>query len=95
MSELLLVVKDHVAVITLNAPERRNALNPEMTAELLEIIEQVDADPGWERPWSVVPAIAFAPGPTDACWPPVAERHTKPRRAAPATSTAHSCGWGR
>jgi enoyl-CoA hydratase len=45
MSELLLVVKDHVAVITLNAPERRNALNPEMTAELLEIIEQVDADP--------------------------------------------------
>lgn len=45
MSEVLLEIKNHVAVITLNAPERRNALNPAMTAELLEIVEQADADP--------------------------------------------------
>jgi len=42
MSEVLLEVKDHVAVITLNAPERRNALNAEMTRLLVEIIEEVD-----------------------------------------------------
>ncbi len=44
MSEVILDISDHVAVITLNAPERRNALTPEMTAELVDIIDQVDAN---------------------------------------------------
>lgn len=44
MSEVLLELKEHVAVITLNAPERRNAINPEMTRLLVSIIEQVDAN---------------------------------------------------
>src|ERR1700694_5708461 len=42
MSEVLLDFKDHVAVITLNAPERRNALNAEMTRLLVEGVDEVD-----------------------------------------------------
>jgi enoyl-CoA hydratase len=34
-----------VALVTLAAPERRNAFTPAMVAELLEICEQVDRDP--------------------------------------------------
>jgi enoyl-CoA hydratase len=44
MSEILLEMKEHVAVITLNAPERRNAMNPDMTKLLVNFIEEVDAN---------------------------------------------------
>lgn len=44
MSEVLLELKEHVAVITLNAPERRNAINPDMTRLLVSILEEVDAN---------------------------------------------------
>lgn len=33
-----------VAVITLNAPEKRNALSPEMAEQLIDAIETIDAD---------------------------------------------------
>jgi enoyl-CoA hydratase len=44
MSEVLLEIQDGVAVITLNAPDRRNAFVPEMVAELLVICDRVDDD---------------------------------------------------
>jgi enoyl-CoA hydratase len=44
MSEILLEIQDGVAVITLNAPDRRNAFVPEMVAELLEVCDRVDDD---------------------------------------------------
>src|ERR1700738_4972041 len=44
MSEVLLELKGHVAVITLNAPERRNAINPDMTRLLVKLLEKVDAN---------------------------------------------------
>jgi enoyl-CoA hydratase len=44
MSEILLELKGHVAVITLNAPERRNAINPDMTRLLVKVLEEVDAN---------------------------------------------------
>ncbi len=44
MAEVLLEVTEGVAVITLNAPERRNAFVPSMVRELLEVCDQVDAD---------------------------------------------------
>ena len=45
MSEILLEVEAGVAVVTLNAPERRNAFVPEMVAELLDVCDRIDADP--------------------------------------------------
>lgn len=46
MAEVLLEVADGVAVITLNAPERRNAFVPSMVHEMLEVCDRVDQDPG-------------------------------------------------
>jgi enoyl-CoA hydratase len=44
MSEVLLEIVGHVAAITLNAPERRNALTPDMVRELLDACDAVDAN---------------------------------------------------
>jgi enoyl-CoA hydratase len=41
--EVLLEVDGGVAVVTLNAPDRRNALTPGMAAELLTTFDEVDA----------------------------------------------------
>ncbi|HLH71152.1 MAG TPA: enoyl-CoA hydratase-related protein [Candidatus Dormibacteraeota bacterium] len=44
MGEVLLEVQEGVAILTLNAPERRNALVPSMVRELLELCDQIDND---------------------------------------------------
>lgn len=46
MSEVLLERDGNVAVVTLAAPERRNAFVPEMVQELLDICAEIDADEG-------------------------------------------------
>ena len=46
MSEVLLEREGNVAVITLAAPERRNAFRPEMVRRLLDICDEVDGDSG-------------------------------------------------
>ena len=46
MSEVLLEREGNVAVITLAAPERRNAFRPEMVRRLLDICDELDGDPG-------------------------------------------------
>jgi enoyl-CoA hydratase len=46
LSEVIYEVNDHVAEVTLAAPERRNALTRVMVNELIEACEQADADPG-------------------------------------------------
>src|SRR4051794_26125533 len=43
--EVLLEVDGGVAVVTLNAPDRRNALTPEMARELIATFDEVDARP--------------------------------------------------
>lgn len=43
-AEVLLEIQGPVAVITLNAPDRRNALNPPMTRLLVSLLEEVDAN---------------------------------------------------
>jgi enoyl-CoA hydratase len=45
MHEVKVEVDGHVAVISLWAPERRNALTPKMAAELVEACQEVDANP--------------------------------------------------
>ena len=40
--EVLLEVEDGVAVVTLNAPDRRNALTPGMAAEFIGVLDEVD-----------------------------------------------------
>ena len=45
MNEVLLDREGSVALITLAAPERRNAFRPEMVRRLLEICDEVDSDP--------------------------------------------------
>jgi enoyl-CoA hydratase len=44
-AEVLLEVDGGVAVVTLNAPDRRNALTPQMASELIDVFDQVDARP--------------------------------------------------
>src|SRR5436190_14447726 len=44
-NELLCVVKDGVATITLNRPEARNAMSPDLTAALRQQIKQRGEDP--------------------------------------------------
>ncbi len=45
MPEVVLEILDGVAVITLNAPDRRNALTVAMAGELIAACETIDADP--------------------------------------------------
>lgn len=44
MADIEMRTEDGVAVVTLNAPQRRNALTPQMAQQLVEICEQIDAD---------------------------------------------------
>jgi trans-feruloyl-CoA hydratase/vanillin synthase len=39
-------VDDGIAWVTLNRPDKRNAMNPRLNAEMLEVLEAVDADDG-------------------------------------------------
>jgi enoyl-CoA hydratase len=43
--EVLLEIADGVATVTLNAPDRRNALTPAMAAEFVAALDEVDARP--------------------------------------------------
>lgn len=45
MGEIDLEIDQGVAVVTLSAPERRNALTPDMAAEMVDALERVDSDP--------------------------------------------------
>jgi enoyl-CoA hydratase len=45
VSEVLLERRDHVAVVTLAAPDRRNAFVPAMVRELVDACGHIDADP--------------------------------------------------
>jgi len=44
MSQILCEVRDGVAVVTLNDPERRNALNLDMVDEIVETFDRIEAD---------------------------------------------------
>ena len=45
MSNVLLEVKEHVGIITINRPKALNALNADVMGELLDIVQKADADP--------------------------------------------------
>ncbi|MEV0135877.1 enoyl-CoA hydratase-related protein [Dactylosporangium sp. NPDC050688] len=45
MSDVTLEVSDHVAVLRLNAVERRNALTPAMAADVVAAVDEVDRRP--------------------------------------------------
>ncbi|MFN8025455.1 MAG: enoyl-CoA hydratase-related protein [Acidimicrobiia bacterium] len=45
MSTVLYSASDHVAVVTLNRPEARNAVNPEMAAAIEAAVDRIEADP--------------------------------------------------
>lgn len=45
MSDLVYERQDHTAVITLNRPERMNAISFEMIGELGRVLEEIDRDP--------------------------------------------------
>ena len=44
MADLLETIEDGIATLTLNRPERLNALSPEMTAGLKETLERYATD---------------------------------------------------
>ena len=43
-TDILFAVKDDVALLTLNRPEARNALSPDMKAALLELLPRLGRD---------------------------------------------------
>jgi enoyl-CoA hydratase/carnithine racemase len=45
MSHLLFEISDHIATLTFNQPEKRNAYSPEMAIKLTEYLRQCDKDP--------------------------------------------------
>lgn len=45
VSEVRYVVSDHVATLTLDAPERMNTISPTMLREISELLLRADADP--------------------------------------------------
>lgn len=45
MPELIVDVADHVAVLTINRPEARNAATLALSEEMVEAIDRIDADP--------------------------------------------------
>ena len=45
MSEVLYDVDGHVATLTLNRPEARNSVNPELTTALAAAMDRLEADP--------------------------------------------------
>lgn len=51
MDEILQTVDGHVATLTLNRPDQRNAINPELTRALAEAMDRVEADP---QVWVVI-----------------------------------------
>jgi enoyl-CoA hydratase len=57
VEEIRYEVTDGVSVITLDAPDRRNALTPRMAAELVRALDEADADPA-------VGAVVVQGGPT-------------------------------
>src|SRR6202044_1158883 len=38
-------IVDRIAWVTLNRPEKRNAMNPTLNAEMQEVLEAIDAEP--------------------------------------------------
>src|SRR5258708_13750203 len=78
LSEILLDIDGRVAVITLNAPERRNAFVPHMVDELLAACEQIDNDES-------IGAVVIQPKGTSFCSgshrPILAEAGRDPARA--------------
>ena len=45
MSHLLFDITDHIATLTFNQPEKRNAYSPEMAVKLTQYLRQCDRDP--------------------------------------------------
>lgn len=45
MSHLLFDIQDHIATLTLNNPEQRNAYSPEMAVKLTQYLRQCDRNP--------------------------------------------------
>ena len=43
MNTVLLEIKDKIAIITINRPEKRNAINQQVRSELYEILKEVDS----------------------------------------------------
>ena len=43
MDKVILEIKEQIAIITINRPEKRNALNQELQAELYEIMRKIDS----------------------------------------------------
>src|SRR3990172_6438560 len=46
MNSVILKVEDHIATVTLNRPQRRNALNEEMVGETSQVLAEVSRDDG-------------------------------------------------
>ena len=81
---VLMEVRETVAVLTLNRPDRLNAWTPELQTRYFDLLDECAADPTCEPSSSPAPAAGSAPARTcGAC------RHS-PATADPAAATARS-----
>ena len=73
-NELLCVIRDRVAIITLNRPEARNAMSDDLTPALRNMIKTCGEDPQVGALLSPAPARRSAPAATSRAWAPTATR---------------------
>ena len=62
-------LKDGLLTITMNRPERKNAMSPDFTLGLLQAAQRAADDPEVARCCSRVPAVRSASAATSAAWP--------------------------
>jgi enoyl-CoA hydratase/carnithine racemase len=64
--QILYEVRDSICTVTLNRPEKLNALTSTMLAEMLQALEQADHDDGVRAVIVTGAGRAFCAGPTSA-----------------------------
>jgi enoyl-CoA hydratase/carnithine racemase len=87
-SELLCVIRDRVAIITLNRPEVRNALSDNLTPALRTMIRTCGENPDVGALLIIGAGTAFAPVATSRAWARIATRRS---RKCPTTRRSPTC----
>jgi enoyl-CoA hydratase/carnithine racemase len=74
--ELLCVIRDRVAIITLNRPEVRNAMSDTLTPALRTMIKTCGENPDVGVLLITGAGTAFCAGTTSRAWAPIATRRS-------------------
>ena len=87
-NELLCVIRDRVAIITLNRPEARNAMSDNLTPALREMIKTCGENPEVGALLITGAGTAFCAGGNVRAWAPIATRRSS---KCPMTRRSPTC----